>query len=51
VPNGVGWLAPNGVARPTQRFLLTRERWSARPRAHVAIDGLEGCRELFGATR
>jgi RimJ/RimL family protein N-acetyltransferase len=47
--NGVGRLAPEGVARATQRFLMTRAAWSARPRPAVAIVGLESCREMFGA--
>lgn len=47
--NGVGRLAPEGAARVTQRFLMTRAAWSARPRRAVTIAGLEACREMFGA--
>jgi RimJ/RimL family protein N-acetyltransferase len=46
--NGVGALAPEGVARPTQRFLMTAEAWRSRPRPTISIEGLEACRELFG---
>jgi RimJ/RimL family protein N-acetyltransferase len=49
LPNGTGSIAPEGVSRPTQRFRLTRDAWAARPRPLVAIVGLEGCREMFGA--
>ncbi len=27
---------------------MTREMWHSRQRPPVAIEGLEGCRELFG---
>jgi RimJ/RimL family protein N-acetyltransferase len=47
--NGRGSLAPEGIARETQRFRMTVERWRSRPRPTVTIDGLEACRELFGA--
>lgn len=47
--NGRGSLAPQGVARETQRFRITVDDWRSRPRPPVAIDGLEACRELFGA--
>ncbi len=47
--NGRGSLAPQGVARETQRFRMTVDGWRARPRPQVEIDGLEACRELFGA--
>ncbi len=49
VENGVGSLAPEGVARPTQKFRMTVEDWRARPRPALTIDGLDACRELFGA--
>ena len=48
-PNGIGAIAPEGVARPSQRFRLTREGWLGMARPGVAIEGLEGCREMFGA--
>jgi RimJ/RimL family protein N-acetyltransferase len=47
--NGIGRLAPDGVARDTQRFRMTRELWSGRARSAVAIEGLDACRDLFGA--
>ena len=47
--NGRGMLAPEGVARETQRFRMTAENWRSRPRPPITIDGLEACRELFGA--
>jgi RimJ/RimL family protein N-acetyltransferase len=47
--NGLGALAPQGVSRVSQRFRMTAEGWASRPRPPVAIDGLEACRELFGA--
>jgi RimJ/RimL family protein N-acetyltransferase len=46
--NGLGRLAPQGDARDTERFRMTRAAWSARPRRAVEIDGLEACRQLFG---
>ncbi len=50
--NGVGRMAPQGVARDTIRFRLTRERWlrerAARGFPHVGIDGLEPSLPLFG---
>jgi RimJ/RimL family protein N-acetyltransferase len=47
--NGLGSLAPDGVARVTQQFRMTAEGWRARPRPPLVIDGLDGIRELFGA--
>lgn len=48
-PNGTGAIAPEGVARETERFRMTRADWLGRPRPAVRIDGLDACRELFGA--
>jgi RimJ/RimL family protein N-acetyltransferase len=48
VENGLGRIAPLGVARVTRRFAMTRARWVSRPHQAVAIDGLTGCLELFG---
>lgn len=48
-PNGVGSIAPEGVARPTERFRLTRAGWLGVPRPMVVIDGLDACRAMFGA--
>ncbi|HUP55070.1 MAG TPA: GNAT family N-acetyltransferase [Methylomirabilota bacterium] len=47
--NGIGSLAPQGVARDSQRFRMTVDDWRSRPRPPVEIEGLEACRELFGA--
>ena len=47
--NGRATLAPQGVARETQRFRMTADMWRARPRPPVTIEGLEACREMFGA--
>jgi len=47
--NGRGRLAPEGVARETQQFRMTLEGWRSRPRPAVHIQGLDACRELFGA--
>lgn len=49
VENGRGSLAPEGVARPTQKFLMTDEAWRSWPRPSVDIEELDGIRELFGA--
>lgn len=46
--NGRGALAPEGVARETQRFRMTLERWRSRPRPAVEIEGLESCRPMLG---
>jgi RimJ/RimL family protein N-acetyltransferase len=48
-PDGIGSLAPDGVARETQRFRMTVEGWRSRPRGSVAIEGLGPCRDMFGA--
>lgn len=47
-PNGVGRLAPEGLARDTERFRMTREAWQSRPRPAVEVAGFDACRELFG---
>ena len=47
--NGRGALAPQGVSRETQRFRMTAERWRSRPRSPIEIEGLDTCREMFGA--
>ena len=46
--DGRGSLAPEGVARETQRFRMTRESWRSRDRAAVTIEGLDACRGWFG---
>lgn len=47
-PNGFGRLAPQGVARETQRFRMTLDDWRARPRPSVEVEGLDACRFMFG---
>ena len=47
--NANGSLAPQGVARDSQRFRMTAAAWRSRPRPPVEIDGLEACQELVGA--
>jgi RimJ/RimL family protein N-acetyltransferase len=44
--DGVGRLAPFGVARDTQRFRMTRADWAGRPRPPLVVEGLHA--ELFG---
>jgi hypothetical protein len=46
--NGFGSLAPQGVARVTQRFRMTADGWRSRPRPPLVIEGLDACREMFG---
>ena len=46
--NGRGSLAPQGVARETQRFRMSADAWRAKARPPVAIEGLEACKEMFG---
>src|SRR3954454_1510941 len=45
--NGRGSLAPEGVARETQKFRMSADSWRSRPRPSVTIDGLAVCREMF----
>ncbi len=47
--NGLQELAPEGVPRLARRYRLTVEQWRSRPRPPVTIEGLDACRELFGA--
>jgi len=46
--NGRGSLAPEGIARETQKFRMSAERWRSRERPPVVIEGLDACREMFG---
>lgn len=46
---GRGSLAPRGTPRETQRFRMTAEGWRSRPRPVAVVEGLDGCRDLFGA--
>ena len=45
---GRGSLAPQGVARETQKFRMSLEGWRSRPRPPVEIEGLDASREMFG---
>ena len=47
--NGFGSLAPQGIARVTQKFRMTAEGWRSRSRPALEIEGLDGIRDLFGA--
>jgi RimJ/RimL family protein N-acetyltransferase len=47
--NGFGSLAPHREPRETRRFRMTAAGWRSRPRPPVRIEGLEACRDLFGA--
>lgn len=46
--NGITRQAPEGVARELNRFRMTRDGWRSRERPPLAVEGLEGCRALFG---
>ena len=46
--NGYRWMAPRGVARQEQQFLMTREMWESRPRPPITVEGFEPCRAMFG---
>jgi len=46
--NGYQWMAPRGVARQEQRFLMTREMWHSRERPPITVTGLDACRDMFG---
>jgi RimJ/RimL family protein N-acetyltransferase len=48
--NGIEQFAPLGVPRDVQRFRMTIEDWRSRPRPALTIEGLEACRDLFGAS-
>lgn len=47
--SGRGALAPQGISRETQLFRMTEEAWHSRPRPAVEIEGLDACRDMFGA--
>ena len=48
LPNGLGSIAPEGVARETERYRMTRAQWQGRDRPSVAIEGLAACLDMFG---
>ena len=47
--NGRGSYAPRGEAREMQRWRLAADAWRSRPHPAVTVEGLEACREMFGA--
>lgn len=47
--NGRGSLSPRGEPRETQLWQMTEAVWRSRPRPPITIDGLDACREMFGA--
>lgn len=49
VENGRDALAPRGEPRTLQRWRMTEAVWRAVARDPVAIEGLDACRDLFGA--
>jgi len=46
--DGFEYRAPRGEPAKAYRYRLTRERWEARRRDDITIEGLEGCLDLFG---
>jgi RimJ/RimL family protein N-acetyltransferase len=46
--NGLRWMAPRGVSRQEQMFLMSREMWHSRERQPIEVTGLDACREMFG---
>jgi RimJ/RimL family protein N-acetyltransferase len=46
--NGFRWMAPRGVSREEQMFLMTREMWHSRERQAIEVAGLDECRDMFG---
>jgi RimJ/RimL family protein N-acetyltransferase len=47
--NGRAELAPRGEPRPTINWRMSAETWRSRERPPVTTEGLEACRQLFGA--
>jgi RimJ/RimL family protein N-acetyltransferase len=45
--DGIGRLAPRGVARDLQRYRMTLEAWRSRPRPTVEVEGLDACIDVF----
>ena len=48
VDNGYRWMAPRGVPRQEQMFLMTRDAWHSRERPPISVEGFDACRDLFG---
>ncbi len=46
--NGYRWMAPRGVARQEQQFLMTREKCESPERQSITVDGFDACREMIG---
>jgi RimJ/RimL family protein N-acetyltransferase len=46
--NGTERMAPRGVAREHQRFLMTRDSWYSLERPPITVDGFDACRDMFG---
>lgn len=47
--NGVGRQAPRGEPVDHRYFRLTRQRWEDHRYCEVEVDGLDSCRDMFGA--
>lgn len=47
-PNGFGRLPRRDGIAEAQRFRMTLEDWRSRRRPIVTVEGLDGCREMFG---
>ncbi|TMC48972.1 MAG: GNAT family N-acetyltransferase [Chloroflexi bacterium] len=48
--DGIDIDAPRDAAVELRRFRLSRERWEARPRSEVTIEGLDECLTMFGVS-
>ena len=48
-PNGYTYVIIRGEPRREINLVLERDRWAARRRDDIEIEGLDACRELFGA--
>ena len=47
--NGTNWVVRRGVEAEQLRFLATKQsRETIKERAHIAVEGFESCRPLFG---
>lgn len=48
-PDGTRIHVIEGRRRVEQRLVITADDWRARPRPTVLVEGLDPCREMFGA--
>jgi len=48
-PNGYTYVTIRGEPRKEVNLVLEREKWAPNRRDDIEIDGLDACRELFGA--